>query len=393
MIPRGVALAGVLLTSLLFAACSSSPSGSGPAGGIAVAEAMGGGGAEGFARATEPRDFVFPDDHGPHNDFRTEWWYFTGNLEGEAGEEFGFQLTLFRHALAPSAPARNSRWGARDVWFAHFALGDGKRGRFFAFERFERGAQGLAGARARPFVAWVGDWRAESIDGIETFPMRLVADAGDVAMDLVVELNKPIVLQGDRGLSQKGPGDGNASFYYSLTRLGASGSITVRGETHPVKGTAWLDREWSTSALSEGQTGWDWFAIQLDDGRELMLYRLRRADGSVDPHNSGTLVDADGSTLKLGPTEVRYQPGREWTSPSSGVAYPVEWRLSIESLELEFEVTPMLDASELDVSVRYWEGAIRVRGSEGGRPVAGRGFLEMTGYAERGDPPAAARAD
>ena len=350
-------------------------------GGIAVAEAMGGGGTDGFARATDVREIVFPDDHGPHEEYRTEWWYFTGNLDSATGNELGFQLTIFRHALAPATAARTSRWASRDVWFAHLAVGDGASGRFEATERFERGALGLAGARAQPFAVWIGDWRVESVNNSDMFPLHLVADTDEVGIDLVLDLAKPIVLQGDRGLSQKGAEPGNASFYYSATRLSARGTVVLGGDPVSVTGSAWLDREWSTSALSEGQTGWDWFAIQLEDGRELMLYRLRRTDGTTDPHNSGLLVESDGTTRRLGPTDIRYEPGRRWHSPRSEAFYPVEWRLWIEPLDLELEVVPMIDASELELAVRYWEGAIRVNGREGARSVGGRGFLEMTGYA------------
>jgi predicted secreted hydrolase len=399
VLPRSVVrtetlfVAAFILTAMLIvmlAACTIAPPNSGQAGSIAVAEAMGGGGAEGFARAAEARTFVFPQDFGPHEEFRTEWWYFTGNLDTAGGEEIGFQLTFFRHALVAEAPLRTSRWASRDVWFAHFALGEGRRGQFTAAERFERGALGMAGARALPFATWVGDWRVESVNANETFPVRLVASSDEVGLDLVVDPAKPIVLQGDRGLSQKGPEPGNASYYYSATRLSARGTITVDEEPVAVTGSAWLDREWSTSALSEGQEGWDWFAIQLEDGRDLMLYRMRRADGTVDPHNSGMLIETDGSTRRLGPDDVRYEPGRRWESPRSGAAYPVEWRLRIEPLDMEIEVVPMLDASELDVAVRYWEGAIRVQGQEGTRSIGGRGFLEMTGYetpASMGEPP------
>jgi predicted secreted hydrolase len=373
-----VVLVGLLL---LASACTVAPGDSGAAGSIAVVEAMGGGGAEGFARATELRDFSFPDDHGPHEDFRTEWWYFTGNLETDDGEAFGVQVTIFRHALEPRLPQRSSLWASRDVWFAHLAVGDFRRGWFRANERFERGAMGLAGARPDPFAAWVGDWRVESVEESETFPMRLVASADEIGVDLIVSPEKPIVFQGDRGLSQKGPETGNASYYYSVTRLSASGNIKVDGEVVSVSGSAWFDREWSTSALSDGQEGWDWFSIQLEDGRDLMLYRMRRADGTTDPHNSGLMIAADGTTQRLGPDAVRYEPGRVWTSPRSGASYPVEWRLRIEPFDIELDVMPMLDASELDLAVRYWEGAIRVSGTEGNEPIGGRGFLEMSGYA------------
>jgi predicted secreted hydrolase len=341
---------------------------------------MGGGDTEGFARAIDPRPFVFPDDHGPHPEFRTEWWYFTGNLSSEADAEFGVQLTIFRHALRSEHLSRDSKWGTRDIWFAHFAVGDASKERFEAFERFERSALGLAGARAKPFAAWVGDWRVESVDPQTTFPIRLIAADRGVTLDLVVKPVKPVVLQGDRGLSQKGPEQGNASFYYSMTRLAAHGTVGWGDIQHSVTGEVWFDREWSTSALSEGQAGWDWFAIQLDDGRELMLYRMRREDGTTDPHNSGVLVDVDGSTRPLGPEEVEYQAGRRWASSRPGVEYPVEWTLLVNSLDLELEVRPMLDDSELVRSVHYWEGAIRVTGREAGQLVAGKGFLEMTGY-------------
>jgi predicted secreted hydrolase len=368
------------LAALLLGACAADPAETGRPVGVAVAEAMGGGEADGFARATEMRQFVFPEDFGPHEEFRTEWWYLTGNLADDADHEFGFQLTIFRHALKPTAPVRSSRWTSRDIWFAHLALGDGARGRFTAHERFERGALGLAGARARPFAAWVGDWRIESVDGNEALPIRVVAGVDEVAIDLVLDPRRPIVLQGDRGLSRKGPEPGNASFYFSVTRLAARGSVMLKGTRHDVTGSAWFDREWSTSALSEGQVGWDWFAIQFDDGRELMLYRLRRANGTTDPYNSGTLIGTDGAARRLGSDEISFMPGRRWTSPRSGASYPVEWLVSLEPFDLELEVIPMIDASELDVVVRYWEGAIRVRGREGSKPVSGRGFLEMTGY-------------
>lgn len=374
----------IALVTLLGITCCGGPAPNVDRGSFSVAEALGAGNDTGFARALGPRSFSFPEDHGAHPDFRTEWWYFTGNLSTEDGAEYGFQWTLFRHALSAQAPARSSRWATRDVWFAHLALGDATSGRFYATERFERGALDLAGARAHPFAAWIGDWRVASVDVDSTFPLALRVGDDSVALELTLAPLKPIVLQGDRGYSRKGADAGNASFYYSLTRLAARGAVTVEGMRREVEGSAWLDREWSTSVLSEGQVGWDWFSIQLDDGRELMLYRLRRDDGSVDPFNSGMLVSADGSQQRFGPDEIRYRPGRRWTSPISGGSYPVEWTLVIEPLRMELEIEPLLDASELDLTVRYWEGAIRVRGRESGSPVAGQGFLEMTGYESRG---------
>ncbi len=369
-----------LLFAVLAAGCAQDRPGIEQRGRVRAADALATGDDAGFARAMEPRPFVFPEDHGAHPEYRTEWWYFTGNLSAGDGSSFGFQWTVFRQALAPETPERGSRWGSRDVWFAHFAVGDEKRGRHRAFERFERGALELAGVRARPFAVWVGDWRAEGETDGAMYPLRLVAERDGIALDLLLDATKPFVLQGDDGLSQKGPEPGNASYYYSATRLTATGTLTVEGTAHDVVGSAWMDREWSTSALSEGQTGWDWFSIQLEDGRDLMLFRLRQEDLSTDPYASGTLVDRNGNVLGLGPADVRYEPNRRWTSPRSGSSYPVEWRLRVEPLGLDLDVRPMLDDSEMDLSVRYWEGAIRVRGRGPEGEVSGTGFLEMTGY-------------
>src|SRR5204863_2426117 len=239
----------------------------------------------GFTRALAPRALSFPSDHGPHPEFRTEWWYYTGNLRTAAGRHFGFQLTFFRIALAPGAVVRASAWATRQLYFAHFAVSDVAGARFHAFRRGSREALGLAGASASPFRVWIEDWSAEG-DGSSA---RLRASGGDVALDLELSAAKPIVAQGDRGLSRKGPEPGNASFYYSLTRMPARGIVRLGREILEVSGEAWMDREWSTSALAPGVQGWDWFALQLDDGRELMFYLLRRRDGGVDPFSAGTL--------------------------------------------------------------------------------------------------------
>jgi predicted secreted hydrolase len=332
----------------------------------------------GFARVVAPRPLVFPEDHGPHPDFRTEWWYYTGNLKTAAGRHVGFQLTFFRVALSPTEESRASAWGTRQLYVGHFAVTDTAGGRFHAASRSSRGALGLAGARAAPFQVWVEGWSAEG-EGEAT---RLRAQEGDVAIDLTVSAAKPMVLQGDRGLSRKGPEPGNASLYYSFTRMPALGTVRVGGETLEVSGEAWMDREWSTSALSEGMTGWDWFAVQLDDGQELVIYLLRRRDGTIDPFSAGTLVAADGSTRPLQTAEVRIETLAHWTSPHSGVRYPARWRLSVPSAELRLEIEPRLADQELRVGTRYWEGAVEVRGSSGGRAIGGQGYVELVGYGE-----------
>ena len=354
---------------------------------LAVSVALGSGDPSGFARATAPRPFSFPADLGPHPEFRTEWWYYTGNLETAVGRHFGFQLTFFRTALAPpvvgvaargSAP---SAWSSRQLYLAHFALTDTAGRRFHAWSRLERQALGLAGAQASPFRVWIEDWSAES-EMPGGLPVRLRAAEGDIAIDLVLASDKPAILQGDRGLSQKGPEPGNASYYYSLTRMSARGTARVGGEPLPVSGLAWMDREWSTSALGPDLVGWDWVALQLDDGREVMLYRLRRRDGGPDAHSAGTLIAADGATRPLAPGDLTLEALDHWTSPRSRVRYPSRWRLAIPGAGLSLEITPRLPDQELIVGTRYWEGAVGVAGTADGRPIAGRGYVELVGYGE-----------
>jgi predicted secreted hydrolase len=351
---------------------------------LAVSAALGPGDVTGFARATAPRRLAFPADLGPHPEFRTEWWYYTGNLETAARRHFGFQLTFFRTALAPPAPgvaARASAWAASQLYLAHFALTDTAGRRFHAWSRLGREALGLAGARATPFRVWLEDWSAAS-EAPEGLPVRLRAAEGDVAIDLVLASDKPIVQQGDHGLSRKGPEPGNASYYYSLSRMSARGTVRAGGEPLPVSGLAWMDREWSTSALGPDLVGWDWLALQLDDGRDLMVYRLRRRDGTADARSSGTLIAVDGATRPLAAGDVILDALDHWTSPRSRVRYPSRWRLAIPGAALSLEITPRLADQELIVGTRYWEGAVRVQGTAAGRAIAGRGYVELVGYGD-----------
>ncbi|QSQ22464.1 carotenoid 1,2-hydratase [Pyxidicoccus parkwayensis] len=361
---------------------------------LTVSGALGGGGSadagsDGYARAVEPRAFHFPEDHGPHPEFRTEWWYWTGNLETEDGRAFGYQFTLFRSALAPEAPQRASAWGTRQVYLGHFTVSDITGGAFHASERFSRAALDLAGARAQPFKVWLEDWEAVSV-GESMWPVRLHAETDEVALELLLEPGKSPVLQGDRGLSQKGPERGNASYYYSMTRMPSRGTVRVEGQTYAVKGESWMDREWSTSALGADQVGWDWFSLQLSDGSELMYYQLRRKDGSADRFSSGTWVPPSGAAssepVRVSREDVRIDVLDTWKSPRSGGQYPSRWRLRVDKLGLDVTVTPKLADQELPVSVRYWEGAVSLDGTREGRPLTGRGYVELTGYADTQGP-------
>ena len=269
----------------------------------------------------------FPATTVPHPEFRAEWWYWTGNLRSAGGRHLGFQLTFFRRALTPDAPGRGSDWGASQAYLAHLAVTDARGGRFHFGTRTSRGALGLAGAQAEPFRVFVEDWEARS-DGTSTFPLHLRAEDEDMALDLRLESAKPPVLQGERGLSRKGPEPGNASYYYSLTRMPARGTIRLRTERFEVEGLAWMDREWSTAAVGKDLAGWDWFALQLEDGRELMYYRLRRRDGTADPFSAGVVVDARGGARALTRDGVRLEATGVWRSRRSGVEYPAGWRLT-----------------------------------------------------------------
>jgi predicted secreted hydrolase len=331
----------------------------------------------GFARATGPRRFTFPADHGPHPEFRSEWWYLTGQLQ--TGERrFGYQLTIFRQAMAPAVPPRASAWATRQVYMGHLALSDVAGGRFLAVERLAREGLNLAGAAADPLRVWIEDWTVAG-GPRDLFPATLRArgerDGHTVALDLTVDAGKGPVLEGDAGLSAKGPEPGNASYYYSCTRLPTRGRVSVDGTSFSVAGTSWLDREWSTSALPPGVEGWDWLSLQLADGRDLMIYRLRRRDGGAAPESRATVIDEGGGTRVFGPHDFTLTPSRAWRSPATGTSYPVAMRVVIPAARIDLQVTPLLEDQELRLSVRYWEGAVETRG-----PLPGRGYLELTGY-------------
>ncbi len=337
-----------------------------------VARSLSGYETAGFARADAPRDFKFPWDFGPHPKFQTEWWYYTGNLTSKEGRDFGYQLTFFRRALSPDEAKRESSWGTNQIYFAHFALSDIKGGKFYSSERWSRGALGLAGAETAPFRVWIDDWFIKGDDK----KVELNADDGPVSVELTLKSIKPIVLQGDKGLSQKSGESGNASYYFSQTRVSSSGTISIDEQQFKVSGLSWLDREWSTSALSENQEGWDWFSLQLDDGGEIMLYQLRLKDGGVDTFSSGSLIATNGDVTPLKAEDFEIKVIDTWKSPTTEIVYPSKWEISIPKQDIELTVVPLLQNQELLVSFIYWEGAVKVSGNG----ISGKGYVELTGY-------------
>jgi predicted secreted hydrolase len=335
--------------------------------------------ADGFAKALTPREFSFPRDHGPHPEFRNEWWYITGNLDDESGRRFGFEFTVFRFSLTPDAPEQDSAWRSNQVYIAHLALTDADRDQFKVAERFSRGAVGLAGAQAEPFRVWIDDWELAS-DG-DGDDWRLRASGDDFELDLELRPLKEPVLNGERGLSRKSSTTDSASYYYSITRLGTEGQLSIAGEEHAVSGLSWLDREWSTSALAPDQVGWDWFSLQLADGTDLMLYNIRKTDGTADEKSSGTITFANGDSRGLNQDEFVIVVNDTWDSPEGG-AYPSNWKITVPAQGLEIEIVPVIADQELFTTVRYWEGAVDVSGTRRGQPVTGRGYVELTGYAD-----------
>lgn len=349
---------------------------------INLSKAMGEDKDENFDKAIDKIKFKFPEDHGPHPGFKTEWWYFTGNLKDNDNKEFGYQFTIFRSALNKDTTVRNSEWGSNQIYMAHFAVTDITGKEFYFQERFSREGNGLAGAKINPFRVWVEDWEITETEEnkINELPvLNLKAKTDKAEINFRIESLKPIVLQGDSGLSQKGKQPGNASYYYSGTRLKTEGKINFEGKEFKVTGTSWLDREWSTSALSEDQKGWDWFALQLDDSTELMYYQMRKNDGSPDIFSKGILVEKNGIAHLLKKEEVELEITDIWKSPE-GVKYPSGWELNIPSKKIELKITPSVSNQLLNVSVRYWEGAVKIEGTKNNSGVTGKGYVELTGY-------------
>ena len=347
-----------------------------------IADILSGDSEGAFARAVEPMEFVFPKDHGAHPGYKTEWWYYTGNLKTDSGREFGYQLTFFRRGLAAEVPVRRSRLATNQIYMAHFALTDVKAKTHTSFERFSRGAGGLAGARGEPtYEVWLEDWSA-SQDGGSVFRLQAVDDQIEprVAINLNLQETRPPLLHGERGLSRKGPERGNANYYYSLVGLDTEGTIISRGEEYDVSGKSWMDHEFGTSALSTGVVGWDWFGLQLDDGTGLMFGRLRKSEGGDLGIFEGTVSYADGRQIPIQPGDFAVKATGSWRSPVTEITYPSGWQVDFPSLDIELRINPLIPNQELTNGFTYWEGAVSLEGTIGEQPSIGRGYVELTGY-------------
>lgn len=383
----------------------------------------------GFLRADQPRQFHFPEDHGPHDGYQIEWWYLTGNLDAQDPDahdkersntdsirsmhntqlntaavkrRFGYQVTLFRIALAPPVDSAanqennttqaKSRWKTRHIWMAHAALTDVTTQRHYQAQRLIREGVGLAGAEKPPLRLWAEDWQISSQNASSnpdsggvikpvqaaSFPWQLSFKTADFTLQLSISPLKPVVLQGDNGLSRKSAEPGNASYYYSLTRLKTNGEIALEDHTYQVNGLSWLDREWSTSALGPGQSGWNWFSLQLDNGTDVMFYQLQRKDGSVDLFSAGKWINKKGKAESLNAEQVILEPLETWQSPSSK-RYVTQWLMSIPEYKVKWRIKAAVEDQEMKTAVIYWEGAVDIIDADSDEMI-GRGYLEMTGH-------------
>lgn len=334
----------------------------------------------GYRVADRPGSIRLPADQGAHPEYRSEWWYLTGNLADKSGNRYGYQFTIFRLATSPAPPDGDSAWRSNQVYLAHAALTDPSRGNFLEDQRASRAALGLAGARSNPFAVWVENWRLSGAACPDCAAFDLDLRAAPFRLSLQLRSTKPVVLHGDRGLSRKNRAGTSASYYYSSTRIRSEGTLERGGDEIAVAGESWFDHEWSTSALTPEQGGWDWFSLQLSDHSELMLFQIRdQRDPALD-FRAGTLVRPDGSAQNLREEEIEVRVTQRWRSDRTGVTYPAGWNLALPALDARFRVAPLMADQEIDLALRYWEGAVTVTGAVQGRSVSGRGYAELTGY-------------
>jgi predicted secreted hydrolase len=347
-----------------------------------------------YLSVTGPCHLEFPKDHGAHPGYRTEWWYYTGNLRAENDNRYGFQLTFFRTQISPPGaeknwPRRPSAWRTAQVYLAHAAVSDIAGQQHLQAETLSRAALGMAGATqsAEHTTVFLNKWSAQ----IEADLHTLKVNTADFSYELNLKPAKPAVLHGDRGYSLKGATPERASCYYSFTRLGGQGRITIGGETVAVTGSAWMDHEFSTALLEPGISGWDWFSLQLSDGTEIMVFLLRTETGGLHTASSGTFIDADGTTRPIAKTEINVQVLDTWKSKQSAARYPARWRMQIAPLKIDVKLSSNLPDQEMrtlgSTGETYWEGSVSLEGFKDKLPVKGEGYVELTGYAGAFDAP------
>ena len=342
-----------------------------------------GGKAADYTQALPGYHYEFPRDHFDHPEYRTEWWYYTGNLRAADGHRFGFELTFFRQGITRDAD--RSTWRIHDLYMAHLALSDLTGHRFYHVERINRAGPDIAGIDQKTGRIWNGNWQVQIAEAGQR--LRGLDEKFDLSLNLTPA--KPPVIQGRDGISRKGAGAGHASHYISFTRLTTSGEVRLNGTGYPVQGTSWMDHEFFSGSMDPSESGWDWVSLQLDDQSEVMLYRLRHKDGTIDPFSSGTYVDSQGKCTYLSLADFTMMPaGETWTSPQTKGVYPIRWHLTIAKLGIEASVTTPLASQEMTGAFgpSYWEGAIDVQGRRAGNELRGSGYLEMTGYAQGSRP-------
>ena len=345
-----------------------------------------------FKLALPGYEYSFPRDHRAHPEYQTEWWYYTGHLRSTSGQNFGYQLTFFRTSLSPQELKRASKWATREIIFAHLALTDEANQKFYFTDKISREALGLAGARSTPAAGkpdiWLDNWQMQFKSGNgDNQSVRAFGTAEDntnFGIELSQSALKPLAIHGENGVSQKSAGRGRASHYYSFTRLKSEGTIRIGAQEYSVSGESWFDHEFGSNQLAQNQVGWDWFSIQLDDGRELMLYQLRLKDGKIDPYSSGTLIEKNGETRHLKRDEFQIEVLEKWQSPRSKASYPSRWKVTVPRENIALQIAPTVADQELDTkrstSITYWEGSVRATGTQ-----TGKGYVELTGYAQQFD--------
>ncbi|ACN17354.1 putative ABC-type transport system, hydrolase component [Desulforapulum autotrophicum HRM2] len=328
-----------------------------------------------FDTAKSSIDIELPKDAGPHDAFKTEWWYYTGNLETSRARHFGYQLTFFRQALSCEPVGGTSKWRTRQLYFAHFAITDTRNNAFYSNFRMNRQSLDIAGATSLPFQVWIDDWHVTQAGT----NLTLAAKGDTMKLQLTLTAEKQVVFQGNNGLSRKGKKPFNASYYYSIPRLETHGTVSIGTDKYQVKGKTWFDHEWSTSALGDDIAGWDWFSAHLDDGRDLMICQIRQADGAPNGYGFGSLSRSNGTYEILSEAQFSIRALRQWKSPTTGNQYPSLWDIKLPDHGINLRVTPVIQDQEHTHMMAYWEGAARFKG----KGINGLGYVELTGYQGR----------